>query len=249
MEIIELTEEEIILNSKEADRRSRVYLLLSGFYTERPGEEFIAKLQTDKFRNTLKILSSSEDSKIAEAAELFNAFLNSTRNTLIEEVAVELGVDFTRLFRGVKKDYGPPPPYESLWRGEDRVMGEWTLKVLEKYQNSGISMDMSDEIPDYIGIELKFMSLLCFHEAKCWKEIKIENALRFLEIEAQFLRDHLGVWTPAYVAKALESAKTLFYKAALHLTAGVLEMEQSALMSMLFGKNHLDLINLTIQEV
>lgn len=246
MEIIKLTEEEIILNSKEADERSRVYLLLSGFYMERPGEEFIAKLQTAKFRNTLEILSSSENSKIAEAAELFRAFLDSIRNTPIEEVAVELGVDFTRLFRGIKKGYSPPPPYESLWRGEDRIMGEWTLKVLEKYQNSGISMDMRDEIPDYIGIELKFMSLLCFHEANCWKEIKIENALRFLEMEAQFLRDHLGVWVPAYVTSAMESAKTLFYKAALHLTVGVLEMEQSGLMSMLFRKNHQDLINLTI---
>ncbi len=229
MKIIELTEEEIILNSKEADERSRVYLLLSGFYTERPGEEFIAKLQTAKFRNTLEILSSSEDSKIAEAAELFQAFLDSIRNTPIEEVALELGVDFTKLFRGIKKGYSPPPPYESLWRGEDRVMGEWTLKVIERYQNSGISMDISDEIPDYIGIELKFMSLLCFHEANCWREIRFEEAMRFLEMEGEFLRDHLGIWVPAYVNRAVESAKTIFYKGVLHLTAGVLEMEQRSL--------------------
>jgi len=222
-----LREEEALLLSSLAEDRSSIYMLLSTFYMKRPEVEFVKKLKTHDFIQNIKIALSQEEDEntFSDGLKLLEAFINSVKDIPETEVSENLAIDFTKLFRGIKKGYGPPPPYESVWRGEGRVMGQWTEKVLKEYGDSGIGMDLSDELPDYIGIELKFMALLCYKEAQAWRDNDQAIALRFLELEKRFINEHLKNWVPEFCNIMEEEARTSFYKAVAVLTKGFLEME------------------------
>jgi len=215
------------LLSSLAEDRSSIYMLLSTFYMKRPEVEFVKKLKTHDFIQNIKIALSQEEDEntFSDGLKLLEAFINSVKDIPETEVSENLAIDFTRLLRGIKKGYGPPPPYESVWRGEGRVMGQWTEKVLKEYGDSGIGMDLSDELPDYIGIELKFMALLCYKEAQAWRDNDQAMALRFLEFEKRFINEHLKNWVPEFCNIMEEEARTSFYKAVAVLTKGFLEME------------------------
>lgn len=226
-----LKEEELFLLNKEAEDRSKVYLLLSNFYLQRPDRQLLTRLRTPDFINAMRSFLSEDE--FIDAIRLLEGFINSIKDIPDNEVLDILGVDWTRLFRGIKKGYGPPPPYESVWRGEGRIMGEWTRKVLESYHQAGIGMDLGDELPDYIGIELKFMARLCYEESSRWKENAISEAGRFLDFEKEFLDNHIQAWVPAFLTEALDEAKTGFYRAILELTQGYIKTDQRYLSSRL----------------
>jgi len=218
-----------------AEIRSRVYMLLSYFYLQRPNEDFVRKLKSKEFMEILKFTSNHFEEEaypqIMEGLKLIETYVNSIRELSEEEIALDLAVDFTRLFRGVKEGYGPPPPYESVWRGEGRVWGEWTQRVLKEYADSGIGMDLFDELPDYIGIELKFMSLLCFKEAEAIKNNDAKVGLELQQLEKKFLFDHLTNWIPKFCSIVKKEAKTPFYKGVADLTIGILEYDRSTFLS------------------
>ena len=227
MEDMDLTEGEILLLGRYAEDRSRIYMLLSTFYMERPREEFVKKLKKDEFIETLKKALSSDECEIKDGLMVLETFINSIKDIPEVEVAENLTVDFTRLFRGIKKEYGPPPPYESVWRGEGRVMGQWTEKVLKEYADSGIGIDLSDELPDYAGIELKFMALLCYKEAEAWRDNDSVTALKFLGLEKRFMDEHLKNWIPEYCHIMADEARTNFYKGVAIITKGFLRIENN----------------------
>ena len=211
-EDIHLTEEETLLLGNQAENRSRIYMLLSTFYTQRPRKEFVEKLKKDEFVKNLKIAILGDEGEMKEGLKNLELFVNSIKDISEMEVAKNLSVDFTRLFGGIKKGYGPPPPYESVWRSEGRIMGEWTEDVLREYYEAGIGIDLSDELPDSIGAEMKFMALLSYHEAEAWRKNDVSNASRFLQMEQQFLNDHLLQWIPEFCIRMEEEAKSSFYK-------------------------------------
>jgi len=233
---INLSEEETLLFGRHAEERSRIYMLLSTFYMQRPREEFIKKLKSDEFIQNLKNALSEDESEmksVNDGFKLLEMFINSIKGIQEVEVAENLTVDFTRLFRGIKKEYGPPPPYESVYRGEGMVMGQWTEKVLKKYADSGIGMDLSGELPDYVGIELKFMALLCYKEAEALKNDDPINALKFLKLEGRFMDEHLKNWIPEYCNIMADEARTSFYKGVAIITKGFLKIEGNKIKNLL----------------
>lgn len=219
-------EEDRVLLQSRAEMRSKVYMLLSMFYTERPRPELVMKLRSHEFISGLKNVMREDEGKINDAINIFEAFINSINDQSETDVAENLAVDFTRLFRGIKKGYGPPPPYESVYRGEDRVMGKWTEEVLKRYSEAGIGMDMLDELPDYIGIELKFLALLSYREAEAWKGNNIPAATKFLKYQQEFMDSHIHKWIPAFCSLVEEEARTSFYKGVALLTTGFIEIDK-----------------------
>ncbi|MFN3739468.1 MAG: molecular chaperone [Thermodesulfovibrionales bacterium] len=229
MDKITFTEEELFLLSKEAEDRSKVYLFLSNFYLQRPDKNLLERIRAKDFVHAVRVLLSNEE--FANAMRILEGFINSINDIPEREVIDSLAVDFTRLFRGIKKGYGPPPPYESVWRGEGRIMGEWTQKVLESYHKAGIGMDIGDELPDYIGIELKFMARLCYEESLRWKENAPSKAMRLLEMEKEFLDSHIMAWLPAFLSEAAEDSQTGLYRAILEISQGFIRADQRYLSS------------------
>ncbi len=229
-ENISLTEDEVTLLSRQAEDRSKIYLLLSTFYLRRPREEFVNKIKSKKFIQNLKKAFSGDGSKressLEDGLNALESFIKSINGVPEQDVAENLAIEFTKLFRGIKEGYGPPPPYESVWRGEGRVMGECTQKVLQIYQASGVGMDLEDELPDYLGIELKFMAILSYHEAEAWRKQNIQEAQRFVKLQKEFLKEHILQWVTEFCKKMEEETENLFYKGCALLTRGFLEIDK-----------------------
>lgn len=224
-ENIRLSEEEILLFSKRAGERSSIYMLLSNFYMQRPDEGFLRKIKSDEFARAIRDALSGDSSEMAHALEILDLFINSVRDIPESDVVENMAVNFTKLFRGIKKGYGPPPPYESVWRREGRVMGEYTQKVLRMYSEADLGMDISDELPDYIGIELKFMSLLSWREKDAWNGSDINELKRVISLQSRFLNEHIMRWVPQFLNIMQKETDSAFYKAVAILTKGFLDIE------------------------
>src|SRR5512134_1478689 len=112
-----LREIELPMQGEAARVRSQTYWFLSGFFLERPDEDFLARLAQN-----IGAADSVSDPVYGPAlAELAVAM----RTTSPDRLAAE----HTRLFGGVQPGYGPPPPFESVHRGE-RLLGDSTQDVL-----------------------------------------------------------------------------------------------------------------------
>ena len=111
--------------------------------------------------------------------------LQSSRPDLSSDGELALQVDWTRLFRGVAKGYSPPPPYESVYK-EGLLGGPTSQAVARIYATNGVGLsDKSNEMPDYIGVEFKFMSTLASEESKAWGSDP-SKALKIIDDEMGF---------------------------------------------------------------
>ncbi len=209
-----------------AGERSKIYMLLSHFFLERPEEGLLEKLKGKDFILYIKKISDYGEKGFKEPFKYIESFIKRIEDLPDEKILEELQVDFTKLTRGIKKGYGPPPPYESMWRGENVLMGEWTQRVLRFYYKAQIGMDLKNNPPDHIGIELKFMSLLCYREKEKWENEDVPSAFEVLKMEKDFIEEHLLAWSPFYLERMLEEAETDFYRGIAVFTKNFLYLDK-----------------------
>ncbi len=162
--------------------------------------------------------------------ELGLSFSEAFREAREEELLEWLAVEYTRLF------LGPGPhinPYESVQRGEGRYWGDTTVEALEFFRRCGF--DLGGEftgMPDHLSVELEFMSRLSAQEADRWEKGDREGALRHLELQRAFLREHLLTWVPSFCQKVAEQAEEEFYRNFASLTREVLLSEARELLDL-----------------
>jgi putative dimethyl sulfoxide reductase chaperone len=145
----------------------------------------------------------------------------------------ELRSEHLRLFGGVREGYGPPPPYESLHR-EGRLLGQTTEAVMAYYRGNGISL--ADEIAgpeDHLGIELKFVALLCHEESRRWRDGDAAGGYTALAAQRKFIEDHLRAWVPAYCHRVQGSTRSPYFQAVAGLTAASIEQDALQVSAML----------------
>jgi len=193
-----------------AETRSRNYWFLSGFYLERPERAWLQKL-----KDSLDELAGAKlDGPLQQLVEETDRYLTD------ETAALELNKEYTRLFRGLQKGYGPPPPYESVYR-EDRLVGECTADVISHHKRAGFGIIDPEAGPqDHMSAELKFLSLLCYKEHQAWVEGNTAQAMQCMEQQRSFLDEHLMAWLPEYKDTIEVQSNLPFYRAA---TALILE--------------------------
>lgn len=134
------------------------------------------------------------------------------------ENEIELRKEFTRLFRGIREGYGPPPPYESLYR-QSVFPTEISDAVIGYFQNAGLDVrSICYEAPDYLASELMLMSLLAYQEFEYDQKGDDEQRRYFMQLQNEFLNTHLLIWMPEYcqVLKK-ESRIDLFRQLAIYL--------------------------------
>jgi putative dimethyl sulfoxide reductase chaperone len=118
-------------------------------------------------------------------------------------------IEFTRLFGAVRRDYGPPPPYEAMHR---TGAGEELSSAVEAfYANAGFAISEPATPPDHIGLELRFMALLCHDEAESLRSGDVDGARRARAMQASFLETHLLTWAPGYLEMIAAEARVPFY--------------------------------------
>ncbi|MCX4029797.1 molecular chaperone TorD family protein [Endozoicomonas sp. SM1973] len=119
----------------------------------------------------------------------------------------ELLIDYTRLFAGIKAGYGPPPPYESLYRSHYRSE-EVIAAVSSAYVAAGFgSLQYPGCPPDHIGTELRFMAML--------SGMLTSNDQQYdqlLKIAEDFKQQHILSWIPSYCDQLKQLALTPFYQ-------------------------------------
>lgn len=216
--------------SKLADARSKTYGFLSVIYIQRPSEDFLHKMLDPSFQSFLTSLMMKKDipKEMMEGLKIVENFINKSRKSPLKEVREKLSVEFTRLFRGVKRFYGPPPPYESVYVEEKgRIMGESTVKVSKEYARAGVSIpnQYKGEPPDHISFELDFTRYLCSREASAWKKNNLSEALKFLEEQKKFINEHLARWVPNFCGKVVKEAKIEFYQGIAKITKGFVRLD------------------------
>jgi DMSO reductase family type II enzyme chaperone len=113
-------------------------------------------------------------------------------------------------------------PYESAY-GDGRRFGGKTVELADIagfYEAFGLELSSTrPEMPDHIGVELTFMSVLCLKEAWALHEGLTEERAVTGATQRAFLTDHLGRWAEAFARELAARASSPFYAAAAALLA------------------------------
>jgi TorA maturation chaperone TorD len=211
-----------------AKARASFYAFLNIHFTELPDESFMTALRNQAFDSVLKELELSEKvhPEIPVGASLMRAYLDSAKDLGDKEIVNRLGMDRTRLYRGVSSHHGPTPPYEALWIGEG---GESSVlqEIAGIYARNGFTVkaDLQERL-DYIGVQLNYMECLVISEISA-REAEDEGLIqKALGQERNFLENHLAKWVPNFVLSALGHAQTDFYRGHLHMIQGFVKQEK-----------------------
>jgi TorA maturation chaperone TorD len=216
-----------------ARARAAFYAFLSVQFTALPDEAFVEHLRSPAVRDMLGALAGdpATEDNLAAGADQMLAYLRATESLPAPELAEKLGVDRTRLYRGITPRYGPPPPYELVWSKTYRDIS--LLQQLARlYREAGLELAPAViERPDYLGVELDYLRALVSREADGWEAGTSNGAGSALAARAaqrSFLEEHLGAWAPLYVNEVLPHARTDFYQGHLLMLQGFLAGELQA---------------------
>ncbi|SDC00070.1 MULTISPECIES: TorD/DmsD family molecular chaperone [unclassified Candidatus Frackibacter] len=130
----------------------------------------------------------------------------------------DLKVDYSKLFVGPFDLFAPP--YGSIYLEKERkVMGDSTINVLNKYKQAGLKVaDDFKDAPDHIIMELEFMYFLTFNQIEAINSSDFSSTLHYLEMQRDFLGNHLRVWISEFTDRILNNTNTEFYKILAKLT-------------------------------
>ena len=159
---------------------------------------------------------------LVEGTRLMLAFVDAHDADGVDALMQTLGVDRTRLYRGVTPGYSPPYPAEGVWLGQDdrraaRLFEELTVL----YRENGVQMAHdANERPDYIGVQLEFVRHMLSRQIEALERGDEDAASACAEAVASFAEKHLA-WLPAFIEKARPMAETDFYRGHLMMLEGV----------------------------
>lgn len=217
--------------AESARARAAFAAFLNLHFMTLPDEAFVEQMRSPACAEMLERIQHdpSAGPDLAAGAAHMRAALEATRAEPPAALAQMLGVERTRLYRGVTPRFGPPPPYEMVW---SKTFADVTLltALAARYRDAGL-MQAADsrERADYIGVELDFVQALAAQEAEAWTAGAHGQAASLRAAQRSFMDQHLAAWVPAYVEQALGHAQTGFYRGHLLLLRGFLAAEQQAL--------------------
>jgi len=153
--------------------------------------------------------------KVAKATTENHLFSEMAGHVPPSDELEALRVEFTRLFIGPFKVLAPP--YGSAYLEDNKVMGDSTLDVSNRYENEGLQVVIKDA-PDHIAMELEFMYFLGTQEIEAINSENQESLQSCRQKQFSFLQIHLARWLPGFVENVLKHTQTAFYRKLAHLT-------------------------------
>ena len=208
-----------------AAHRSELYWLLAELTLSPPGPVLIERLC-----NGLPAASGDKTSNpIVDGLLALRNALPPAGDAVVGDA---LAVDYTRLFSGIKPGYGLPPPHESIHRGAATPTDVFT-QVLASYTEAGFpALEEAAAPPDHIGVELRFIALLCHKEMEAWRAGAADAAVRALEQQRDFLDSHLLLWAPQFWTTVKAQAQHAFYRALAALALDAMTEDRALLEEM-----------------
>jgi TorA maturation chaperone TorD len=224
------------LGVKELADIARARAAFSSFLTIHfnalPDEKFVKQMRSKEITSMLALLPKDEsvNEDTSRGASLMSNFLKETSGDKPAQLSQKLGVDRTRLYRGLAPTYGPPPPYEMVWsqKWQDVALLQ-ALAATYRENNLAQSTEIIDRM-DYLGVELEFIHALSVRETDAWDAGKTTKARSLLEEQKKFFQEHLESWVPSFIPKALEFVETDFYRGHLLMLQGFIS-EQAGILA------------------
>lgn len=198
----------------EANQRSHVYGLLATVYRQEITSDLLCRIKDPQFLGVLSGLG----------VEFQSDFLEKPEEVLLEDLEVE----YAMLFVGPGKHISPHESvHHQIEEGKwGQLWGDATVEVKKFIKATGLNYNPAySGIPDHISVELEFMEMLSRREAQDWSEGNEESALKILDVELRFERDHLSHWVPNFCDKVIERADSSFYREMAELTKCFIEFD------------------------
>lgn len=201
--------------ARTARERGNLYAFLAALYRQEPTAAFLREIRDAAFLDLLSRAGVHFDA----------AFLDRSD----DELALDLAVEYTRLFIGPGKHVSP---HESVQRGEGdgSLWGAETSEVWRFIEASGFAFRPTYRgLPDHVSVELEFMGELARCESEAWAGGDGDAARNCRDLQRRFLAAHLGRWAAAFCRRVADRAEHCFYRELAGLTARFIESEERAL--------------------
>lgn len=151
-----------------------------------------------------------EEQPLSEAEALVTALIAIDLDSA--EQLEEILWEYTRLFIGPHRL--PCPPLESVYTSPKRLMMQEAYdQVKEFYVRAGVEMGCEQVMPDHIGAELNFLSVLFARIS-----YKAEERQMYEKLADEFLAAHLRNWVPSFTEDMGKASESLLYKALATIT-------------------------------
>jgi TorA maturation chaperone TorD len=223
--------EELIAAS---DNRQAIYSFLSRMYAVEISKDMLKDLSQKKDL-WLKLAEDPEvrGTEVAEGFKSLAESVASLKESETDKALLELAAEYAGLFLGVR--HMPPHPSESVYTSRERlIMQKARDEVLAIYKSMGLQrFDKFREPEDHIAIELQFMADMCGKTSEALKDGKEAEAKKYLDVQRNFLNEHLAKWVPSFADDILKGAKREFYRAIAKITKGYVETDKEVVLEMI----------------
>ena len=208
--------------------RGSIYSFLSRAFKSEIERDFLQRI-FEAGPTIKRLAESQEETDLTEGSKRLERFIQQTKPLNDEErdtLMTELRVEFTNLFLGIGDD--TVHLVESAYLGRKSMQYEKPAEdLLPAYESVGFKKDKEFFEPeDHLALEFEFMARLCNWCAQELGKSDVENAIAYLSLQKEFLRDHIARWVPKLCEHLRRRAKSNFYSSLAYLTNGLIEMDE-----------------------
>ena len=208
--------------------RGSIYSFLSHAFKSEIERDFLQRI-FDAGPTIKRLAGSQEGIDLIEGSKRLERFIHQTKalsDDEIEGLLTELRVEFTNLFLGVGDE--TVHLVESAYLGRKNMQYEKPAEdLLAAYESVGFKKDDEFFEPeDHFALEFEFMARLCNWCAQELSKNDVEDAIAYLSLQKEFLRDHIARWVPKLCEHLKRKAKSNFYRSLAYLTNGLVEMDE-----------------------
>lgn len=206
--------------------RENMYRFLSRLYLLEVDEELLTALMKMKFP------AESPDEELRAGYQSIKAYLEEASDKMEEagqKILDDLAVDYARIFLSAGVAQGKAAfPFESVYTSKKHLMMQESRNdVIALYAEKGVTpgKDMYRIPEDHLGLLLEYMAMLCAEAVAAGDDAEKEAVNR--AEQADFFKNHLLNWVPAFTVDMGKYASTDFYRGLAKLTRGFLNLERS----------------------
>ncbi|HKB15241.1 MAG TPA: molecular chaperone TorD family protein [Planctomycetota bacterium] len=125
---------------------------------------------------------------------------------------------------------GSAPPYETLWGLEGSLLQPHAIADLAAfYRAHGLQIVPGGERPDHLSVECEFLHYLAFKEARARARGEAGHVETCRATRAEFLREHLGRFAPAFARRLRQASGDRAFGAAGDLLGALVRSEAASL--------------------
>jgi TorA maturation chaperone TorD len=180
---------------QENQGRINMYAFISRLLIEEVDENLLEKIKNNP--DLLELFPNTKE---------WEGFKTKSTKELIDE---DLNVDYTTVF--ILNAY----PYESVFMNDEgHINPTPTNPTLQFYLEHGYEIDLNKTrvlSPDHIAVELEFMITLIQEQLKAYSMNDQEGEKKALNLQKEFMENHILQWAPIYLMAARDMSETPFY--------------------------------------